>query len=52
MAEAIRMALEMARTEQKARMRRMREILKNRNIYYWAGDLITGLARIRLEKPA
>ncbi|HMK51152.1 MAG TPA: trehalose-6-phosphate synthase, partial [Thermodesulfobacteriota bacterium] len=52
MAEAIHTALEMARTEQKARMRRMREILKNRNIYYWAGDLITGLARIRLEKPA
>ena len=52
MADAIRTALEMARTEQKARMRRMREILKNRNIYYWAGDLITGLARIRLEKPA
>jgi len=52
MAEAIRTALEMDPTEQKARMRSMREILKNRNIYYWAGDLITALARVRLEKPS
>jgi hypothetical protein len=30
----------------------MRETLKNRNIYYWAGDLIAALAQVRLEKPA
>jgi len=30
----------------------MREILKNRNIYYWAAELITALARVRLEKTA
>ncbi len=52
MAEAIRAALEMDPAEQKARMRGMREILKNRNIYYWAADLITALARVRLEKTA
>ena len=52
MAEAIRTALEMGSAEQKARMRRMRETLRNRNIYYWAGDLITALAQVRLEKPA
>ena len=52
MAEAIRTALEMAPEEQKARMRAMRETLKNRNIYYWAADLITALVQIRLEKPA
>jgi len=52
MAEAIRTALEMDPVEQKARMRGMRETLKNRNIYYWAADLITALARVRLEKPA
>jgi len=52
MAEAIRMALEMDLVEQKARMRGMRETLKNRNIYYWAADLITALAQVRLEKPA
>jgi trehalose-6-phosphate synthase len=39
-------------TEQKTRMRSMREILKNRNIYYWAGDLITALAQVRLEKSS
>jgi trehalose-6-phosphate synthase len=52
MAEAIRAALEMDLGEQKARMRGMRETLKNRNIYYWAGDLIAALAQVRLEKPA
>jgi trehalose 6-phosphate synthase len=52
MAKAIRMSLEMDLKEQKARMRSMRETLKNRNIYYWAIDLITALAQVRLEKPA
>ena len=50
MAEAIHTALKMDPAEQKARMRGMRETLKNRNIYYWAADLITALARVRLEK--
>jgi trehalose 6-phosphate synthase len=50
MAEAIRTALEMDLDEQKARMRSMRETLKNRNIYHWAADLITALAQVRLEK--
>lgn len=52
MAEAIRTALEMDLSEQKARMRNMRETLKNRNIYYWAADLITALAQVRLEKSS
>jgi len=51
MSEAIRTALEMDPAEQKARMRGMRETLKNRNIYYWAADLIAALAQVRLEKP-
>jgi trehalose 6-phosphate synthase len=51
MAEAIRMSLEMDIEEQKGRMRGMRETLRNRNIYYWAVDLITALAQVRLEKP-
>jgi trehalose-6-phosphate synthase len=51
MAEAIRTAVEMDLTEQKARMRSMRETLRNRNIYYWAADLISALAQVRLEKP-
>jgi trehalose-6-phosphate synthase len=52
MAEAIHTALEMDVAEQKARMRGMRETLKNRNIYHWAADLIGALAQVRLEKPA
>ncbi len=52
MAEAIRSALEMGAAEQKARMKAMRETLKSRNIYYWAANLITALAQVRLEKPA
>ncbi|MDP2968000.1 MAG: trehalose-6-phosphate synthase [Deltaproteobacteria bacterium] len=52
MSEAIRTALEMDPAEQKVRMRGMRETLKNRNIYYWAADLITTLAQLRLEKPS
>jgi trehalose 6-phosphate synthase len=52
MAEVIHKALEMKPAEKKARMRGMREILRNRNIYYWAVDLITALAQVRLEKPA
>jgi trehalose 6-phosphate synthase len=52
MAEAIHVALEMSLSEQKARMRGMRDTLKNRNIYYWAADLIAALTQVRLEKPA
>ena len=48
MAEAIRTALKMNPAEKKARIRRMREMVKERNIYRWAGDLIGSLAQIRL----
>jgi len=51
MAEAIRSALEMDPVEQRVRMRKMREVLKENNIYHWAADLITALAQVRLEKP-
>ncbi|MBP1719894.1 MAG: alpha,alpha-trehalose-phosphate synthase, partial [Deltaproteobacteria bacterium] len=50
LAEAIHQALEMGPEEQQARLQRMRETLKERNIYRWAADLITGLAQIRLGK--
>ena len=52
MSEGIRTALEMDPSKQRARMRSMRETLKNRNIYYWAADLIAALAHVRLEKFA
>lgn len=52
MAEAIRTGLEMDPAEKKARMRRMRETVKERNIYRWAGDLIGSLAQIRLPSSS
>jgi trehalose 6-phosphate synthase len=48
MAEAIRTALEMEPAEKKARMQRMRATVRERNIYRWAGDLISSLGQIRL----
>lgn len=50
MSEAIRHALEMDSQEKASRMRRMRETLKENNIYCWAGNLITELAQIRLPQ--
>ena len=51
-AEAILFALEMDPEEKKARMRRMRQVLRESNIYRWAADLIKQLAEIRLDAPA
>jgi trehalose-6-phosphate synthase len=51
LAEAIRFALEMDPEERRARMQRMRRIVRERNIYRWAGNLITELAEIRLDSP-
>jgi trehalose 6-phosphate synthase len=51
-AEAIRFALEMHPEDRMARMRRMRETLKENNIYRWAGNLISELSQIRHEPRA
>jgi alpha,alpha-trehalose-phosphate synthase [UDP-forming] len=48
-AEAIRAALEMEPEEKQARMHRMRRVVKEQNIYRWAGSLITELCELRLE---
>lgn len=48
LADSIRVALEMDRQEKSARMRRMRETLREHNIYRWAGNLIEELTRIRI----
>jgi trehalose-6-phosphate synthase len=50
LAEAIRFALEMDPEERRARMRRMRRVVKDHNIYRWAANLITELSEIRIEK--
>src|ERR1700692_2580084 len=50
-AEAIRAALEMDPEEKQLRVHRMRQNIKDHNIYRWAGDLITELCDIRLDEP-
>lgn len=47
LADSIRVALEMDPEEKSARMRRMRETLREHNIYRWAGNLIEELTGIR-----
>jgi trehalose 6-phosphate synthase len=51
LAEAIHFALEMDPEERIARMQRMRRIVREHNIYRWAGTLITELSEIRLDIP-
>ena len=48
-AEAIRVALEMEPEERQMRVRRMRRVIKEQNIYHWAGSLITELCELRLD---
>jgi trehalose-6-phosphate synthase len=48
MAEAIRSALEMDAEERHIRMVQMRRVVKENNIYRWAGSLITELSEIRV----
>jgi len=50
-ADAIRFALEMEPDDRQNRMQRMRKVVKENNVYRWAGNLITELSEIRVEKP-
>jgi alpha,alpha-trehalose-phosphate synthase [UDP-forming] len=50
MAGAIHSALTMPQNERSERMRRMREVLRDRNVYRWAGNIISTLSRLRLPK--
>ena len=52
MAEAIRNAVAMAPDERKARMARMRQAVREHNIYRWAGLLLSELERIPEGSPA
>jgi trehalose-6-phosphate synthase len=49
MAEAVRTAVAMPREEQRARMGRMRQVIREHNIYRWAGLLLHELSRIPEE---
>ncbi|MCG3177261.1 MAG: hypothetical protein MOGMAGMI_02229 [Candidatus Omnitrophica bacterium] len=51
LADAIRTAVEMPEAERTRRMREMRAVVRERNIYRWAADLIGDLSRIRLDEP-
>src|SRR4030042_6673740 len=44
-AEAIKDALEMPLEERQKRMRKMREIVRENNIYKWAADIISELVK-------
>jgi trehalose-6-phosphate synthase len=51
LAGAIHRALEMPDKEQVERMRRMRQQVREHNIYRWAANLLTDLADVRVEHP-
>jgi alpha,alpha-trehalose-phosphate synthase [UDP-forming] len=51
-AEAIRAALEMPPDEKQIRMQRMRKLVREHNIYRWAGSLIGELCEVRLDDAA
>ena len=50
-AEAIHAALEMEPEEKQLRLQRMRKIVREHNVYHWAGTLIADLCELRLEVP-
>ena len=52
LAGAIRRALEMPDDEQAERMRRLRQNVREHNIYCWAANLLTDLADVRVEHTA
>ena len=47
-AEAISYALELPAEERRERMRRMRSLVREHNVYRWAGNLISELSEVRL----
>jgi trehalose 6-phosphate synthase len=49
-AEALRVSLEMPITEQRDRMRTMRGIIQDFNVYRWAGRMLIDAARIRQHR--
>jgi trehalose 6-phosphate synthase len=47
--KAIRTGLEMGRGERRLRMERMRNHVKEHNVYRWASNILTDLCAVRLE---
>jgi trehalose 6-phosphate synthase len=50
MGEALERALVMSPAEQRERMRLMRELLRVRNVYRWAGQMLIDAARLRSQQ--
>ena len=50
MGEAIKRALTMPQTEQRERMRLMRDQVKERNVYRWAGQMLLDASRLRKQQ--
>jgi trehalose 6-phosphate synthase len=50
-ANTIQYALVMPSEERQTRMQHMRRVVKENNVYRWAGNLITELSEIRLDMP-
>lgn len=51
MADAIQRAIEMPEDQQSLRMQRMRQIVREHNIYRWAANLLSDLTEIRIDTP-
>ena len=49
MAEAIHRALEMPLEERRVRMQHMRRVVREHNVYRWAGELLSELSEIRVD---
>ena len=45
-AEAMRVGLEMSKTEQRRRMRKMREVVRSYNVYRWSADILKSLINL------
>ncbi|MFZ3357270.1 MAG: trehalose-6-phosphate synthase [Xanthobacteraceae bacterium] len=50
MVDALLQALQMSAAEQRERMRLMREIVRSRNVYRWAGQMLLDAADLRKRK--
>jgi trehalose-6-phosphate synthase len=50
--EAIHQALTMDPEERTRRMRRLRRVVKEHNVYWWAANIVHELSEIRIEEPA
>ena len=50
MAETIEQALTMPASEQRERMRLMRDLVRVRNVYRWAGQMLLDAARLRSQQ--